>query len=91
MRDVIAVNQSVYFTVAAVARILDRSRVTVRRWVESGVLRASKPGRHLLVKQGELLRFVRHSRDKRDFAHGATERIKRRAREASRQERKGDG
>ena len=87
MRDVIFVNGAVYFSVRAVARLLDRSEITVRRWVEHGRLTASRPGRFLLVKWGELLRFVRQSRGRRDLPGDAAERIWAAARRAAKRER----
>ena len=87
MRDIIHVNQSTYFTVRAAADLLDRSVITVRRWIEHGELTAFQPGRNLLIKQRTLLQFVRRSRNRRSFPEDAAERIRRAARRAAERER----
>ena len=91
MRDIVFLNQSVYFTVPAVERLLDRGYLSMIRYVERGELPASRPGRRLLVKLGDLLHFVRRYGEQRDFPADAVERIKEEARKAQHWEKETNG
>ena len=63
-------------------RLLDRGYLSVIRYVERGELPASRPGRRLLIKLGDLLHFVRRYGEQRDFPADAEERIREAARKA---------
>lgn len=47
-----------YFTVATVAKILDRSDVAVRHLIRRGKLRGARAGGKLLISESELKRFL---------------------------------
>ena len=58
MRDVFWVNGICFLTVAKVADVCGVGQSTVWRWIGSGRLRTSKPGRCRLVKITDLRAFL---------------------------------
>lgn len=53
-----------FFTVSQVASELHLSIETVRRYIKTGKLKASKPGKSFIIMRTELLRFITNAEHK---------------------------
>lgn len=56
------VEEDKLLTVQAAARTLGVSHMTIRRWIDNGVLHPIRPGREYLIDRDELERFRDPSR-----------------------------
>jgi excisionase family DNA binding protein len=54
-----------YYNVEESAKILRVTKITIRRWCKSGLLKAKKMGKKWLIPEEELILFKNESLDRR--------------------------
>jgi excisionase family DNA binding protein len=60
-------DQPTYLLVPEVAKIARTSESTIRQWIADGRLKASRPGRHVLIKATDLDKLLHTPRQPSTF------------------------